>query len=60
MKTFATKEFVEEIKSRGIKVELNSNPSPETVEKIKKILEERNFRLAQLVTDYHNSEKLKI
>jgi hypothetical protein len=59
MKTFATKEFVDEMKSRGIKVELNSNPSPERIEKIKKILEARDTRLKQLVEDYR-SGKLEI
>lgn len=59
MKPFNTEKYKEELDRMDIKYTIDSNPSPEKVEKIKKMLETRNSRLAQLVEDYR-SGKLKV
>jgi predicted HAD superfamily phosphohydrolase YqeG len=59
MKTFTTKEFLKEMDKMGIEYTVDSNPSPEKVEKIKKMLEARDVRLKQLAMDYR-SGKLEI
>jgi hypothetical protein len=56
MKTFDTKEFLNEIDRMGMKYTIDSNPSPERIEKIKKIIEARDARLKQLVEDYRSGK----
>ncbi len=59
MKTFETKEFIKELDRMGVVYTIDSNPSPEKIERIKKSIERRDERLKQMVEDYR-SGKLKI
>jgi len=59
MKTFETKEFLNELDRMGMVYTIDSNPSPERTEKIRKMMEKRDERLKQMVEDYR-SGKLKI
>ena len=59
MKKFETKEFLKELDEMGVVYTIDSNPSPERIEKIKKSIERRDERLKQMVEDYR-SGKLKI
>ena len=59
MKTFETKEFLNELDRIGVVYTIDYNPSPEKIERIKKSIERRDERLKQMVEDYR-SGKLKI
>jgi CO dehydrogenase/acetyl-CoA synthase beta subunit len=59
MKKFETKEFLKELDEMGVVYTIDSNPSPERTEKIRKMMEKRDERLKQMVEDYR-SGKLKI
>ena len=59
MKKFETKEFLKELDEMGVVYTIDSNPSPEKIERIKKSIEKRDERLKQMVEDYR-SGKLKI
>ena len=59
MKKFETKEFLKELDEMGVVYTIDSNPSPEKIERIKKSIERRDERLKQMVEDYR-SGKLKI
>lgn len=52
MKTFETKEFIKELDRMGVVYTIDSNPSPEKIEKIKKSIEKRDERLRQMREDY--------
>jgi CO dehydrogenase/acetyl-CoA synthase beta subunit len=59
MKKFETKEFLNELDEMEVVYTIDSNPSPERTEKIRKMMEKRDERLKQMVEDYR-SGKLKI
>jgi CO dehydrogenase/acetyl-CoA synthase beta subunit len=59
MKKFETKEFLNELDKMRVVYTIDSNPSPERTEKIRKMMEKRDERLKQMVEDYR-SGKLKI
>jgi CO dehydrogenase/acetyl-CoA synthase beta subunit len=52
MKVFETKEFIKELDRMGVVYTIDSNPSPEKIEKIKKSIEKRDERLRQMREDY--------
>lgn len=56
MKIFKTEDYKEYFDKMGISYSIDSNPSPERIEKIKKMLESRNARLAKLVEDYRSGK----
>lgn len=56
MKKFETKDFIKELDEIGIPYNINSNPSPEQIEKIKKMMEKRDERLKQMVEDYRSGK----
>ena len=56
MKTFETKEFIKELDRMGVVYTIDSNPSPERTEKIKKSIERRDERLKQMVEDYRSGK----
>lgn len=56
MKTFETKEFIKELDRMGVVYTIDSNPSPEKIEKIKKSIEKRDERLKQMVEDYRSGK----
>jgi CO dehydrogenase/acetyl-CoA synthase beta subunit len=59
MKKFETKIFLNELDEMEVVYTIDSNPSPERTEKIRKMMEKRDERLKQMVEDYR-SGKLKI
>jgi len=59
MKKFETKEFLKELDEMGVVYTIDSNPSPEKIERIKKSIEKRDERIRQMQEDYR-SGKLKI
>jgi hypothetical protein len=59
MKKFETQQFLNELNKMGINYTIDSNPSPERTEEIRKMMEKRDERLKQMVEDYR-SGKLKI
>ena len=59
MKKFETKEFLKELDEMGVVYTIDSNPSPEKIERLRKSIEKRDERLKQMVEDYR-SGKLKI
>ena len=59
MKKFETKEFLNELDKMGVVYTIDSNPSPEKIERLRKSIEKRDERLKQMVEDYR-SGKLKI
>ena len=56
MKTFETKEFIKELDKMGVVYTIDSNPSPEKIERIKKSIERRDERLKQMVEDYRSGK----
>jgi predicted DNA-binding transcriptional regulator len=56
MKTFETKEFIKELDRMGVVYTIDSNPSPEKIEKIKKSIEKRDERLRQMREDYRSGK----
>jgi hypothetical protein len=54
MKTFETKEFLNELDRIGVVYTIDYNPSPEKIERIKKSIERRDERLKQMVEDYRS------
>lgn len=56
MKTFETKEFIKELDRMGVVYTIDSNPSPEKIERIKKSIEKRDERLKQMVEDYRSGK----
>jgi CO dehydrogenase/acetyl-CoA synthase beta subunit len=49
---FGTEEFLKELDRMGIVYTIDSNPSPEKIERIKKSIEKRDERLKQMREDY--------
>jgi predicted DNA-binding transcriptional regulator len=56
MKVFETKEFIKELDRMGVVYTIDSNPSPEKIEKIKKSIEKRDERLRQMREDYRSGK----
>ena len=56
MKTFETKEFLNELDKMGVVYTINSNPSPEKIERLKKSIEKRDLRIKQMVEDYNSGK----
>ena len=54
MKTFETKEFLNELDKMGVVYTIDSNPSPEKIERLKKSIEKRDLRIKQMVEDYNS------
>lgn len=52
MKVFETKEFIKELDRMGVVYTIDSNPSPEKIERLKKSIEKRDERLRQMREDY--------
>ena len=59
MKKFETKEFLNELDRMGVVYTIDSNPSPEKIERLMKSIEKRDERIRQMQEDYR-SGKLKI
>ena len=60
MKKFETKEFLNELDEMGVVYTIDSNPSPERTEKIRKMMEKRDERLKQMVEDYRSGKFYEI
>ena len=56
MKTFETKEFLNELDKMGVVYPIDSNPSPEKIERLKKSIEKRDLRIKQMVEDYNSGK----
>jgi hypothetical protein len=56
MKTFETKEFLNELDKMGVVYTIDSNPSPEKIERLKKSIEKRDLRIKQMVEDYRSGK----
>jgi hypothetical protein len=56
MKTFETKEFLNELDRMGVVYTIDSNPSPEKIERLKKSIEKRDLRIKQMVEDYNSGK----
>jgi CO dehydrogenase/acetyl-CoA synthase beta subunit len=56
MKTFETKEFLNELDKMGVVYTIDSNPSPEKIERLKKSVEKRDLRIKQMVEDYNSGK----
>ena len=56
MKTFKTKEFLNELDRMGISYTIDSNPSPEKIKRIKKSIEARDARLKKIQEDYRSGK----
>ena len=56
MKTFETKEFLNELDKMGVVYTIDSNPSPEKIERLKKSIEKRDLRIKQMVEDYNSGK----
>ena len=56
MKTFETKEFLNELDKIGVVYTIDSNPSPEKIERLKKSIEKRDLRIKQMVEDYNSGK----
>ena len=56
MKTFETKEFLNELDKMGVVYAIDSNPSPEKIERLKKSIEKRDLRIKQMVEDYNSGK----
>jgi len=56
MKTFETKEFLNELDEMGVVYTIDSNPSPEKIERLKKSIEKRDLRIKQMVEDYNSGK----
>jgi hypothetical protein len=54
MKEIKTKEVLRELDSMGIVYTIDSNPSPEKIERLKKSIEKRDLRIKQMVEDYNS------
>jgi hypothetical protein len=59
MKKFETKEFLDELDRMGVTYTVNTNPTPEQVEKIKKSIERRELRMKQMIEDYNSGKSLE-
>jgi predicted DNA-binding transcriptional regulator len=56
MKKFETKEFLKELDEMGVVYTIDSNPSPEKIERLRKSIEKRDERLKQMVEDYRSGK----
>lgn len=56
MKVFNTKEFLDELDRMGISYSIDSNPSPEKIERIKKSIEKRDAELKRIQEDYRSGK----
>jgi CO dehydrogenase/acetyl-CoA synthase beta subunit len=56
MKKFETKEFLNELDKMGVVYTIDSNPSPEKIERIKKSIEKRDKRIRQMQEDYRSGK----
>jgi len=56
MKTFETKEFLNELDKMGVVYTIDSNPSPEKIERLKKSIEKKDLRIKQMVEDYNSGK----
>jgi len=56
MKTFETKEFLNELDKMGVVYTIDSNPSPEKIDRLKKSIEKRDLRIKQMVEDYNSGK----
>ena len=56
MKTFETKEFLNELDKMGVVYTIDSNPSPEKIERLKKSIQKRDLRIKQMVEDYNSGK----
>jgi CO dehydrogenase/acetyl-CoA synthase beta subunit len=54
MKKLETKELIKELDRMGVVYTIDSNPSPEKIEMIKKSIEKRDERIKQMQEDYRN------
>jgi len=59
MKKFETKEFLDELDRMGVTYTVNTNPTPEQVEEIKKSIERRELRMKQMIEDYNSGKSLE-
>jgi hypothetical protein len=53
---FKTKEFLNELDRIGISYEVDYNPSPEKIERIKKSIEKRDAELKRIQEDYRSGK----
>jgi len=56
MKKFDIKETTDYLDEIGITYTVNSNPTPEQLEKLRKGVEKRDLRIQQMVEDYHSGK----
>ena len=53
---FKTKEFLDELDRMGVSYSIDSNPSPEKIERIKESIEKRDAELKQIQEDYRSGK----
>jgi hypothetical protein len=51
-----TKEFLDELDRMGVSYSIDSNPSPEKIERIKESIEKRDAELKQIQEDYRSGK----
>jgi len=51
-----TREFLSELDRMGISYSIDSNPSPEKIERIKKSIDKRNTELKTIQEDYRSGK----
>ena len=56
MKKFETKEFLKELDEMGVVYTIDSNPSPEKIERLRKSIEKRDERIRQMQEDYRSGK----
>jgi CO dehydrogenase/acetyl-CoA synthase beta subunit len=56
MKKFETKEFLKELDEMGVVYTIDSNPSPEKIERLRKSIEKRDERIQQMQEDYRSGK----
>jgi hypothetical protein len=56
MKKIETKELFGKLDEMGVVYTIDSNPSPEKIERLKKSVEKRDLRIKQMVEDYNSGK----